>query len=107
MGGMKIHTHIEVVPCIKLNEQFHLESLVILAVQKGDITIHCKFVSYLLIAGDLFFMMRGAVTKIRAASLDLEFLGIGYQKDYLKKQRIALLFKGIYVMEELPEKVVF
>lgn len=89
-GGMNVSSQVELLPVFALNEPFRSNSYAVLVITRGSMSFNYDFVSYILTELDIFFVVPGAMFEIMTLSADVELLGLGFQRDYLKKQGIFM-----------------
>lgn len=85
-GGMKVHSHLDILPNFVCNEPFRSNAFAMFVVQKGEFSFQCNFVPYTLNKQDIFFVLPNSMVEIITISDDLEFLGMGFSMDYPKQQ---------------------
>lgn len=89
-GGMSVNSQVDLLPVFALNEPFRSNSFAVVIMKRGSMTFNYDLVSYTLKELDVFFVVPGAMFEIITFSADVEFLGLGFQRDYLKKQGVFL-----------------
>lgn len=91
-NGAKIHvlTSAEIKPFLIFNEPFRSNSFAIILVRKGTFVFQNNFVKYALKAKDLYLVTPGSLCELHEMSDDLEFISMGFKKEYLKEQGVFL-----------------
>lgn len=85
-GGMKVHSHQEILPNFVLFEPFRSNAFAVFVIQEGEFSFKCNFVSYTLKTQDVFFVLPDSMIEITQISEDIAFLGMGFNRNYPKKQ---------------------
>lgn len=89
-GKMNVLTSDEIIPLMIFNEPFRSNSFAIIVVQKGSLTFQNNFVKNIVNAKDVYLVTPGSLCELHEMSDDLEFISMGFKKEYLKEQGVFL-----------------
>lgn len=89
-GGVTVLTNTEIKPLLLYNESFTASSYAIIVVQKGSLVFQRNFVKYTMLAHDMYMVAPGSLCELYELSEDVEFICLGFRKEYLKEQAVFL-----------------
>lgn len=101
--AMDVLTSNQIIPLLRLNEPFRSNSFAIIAVQRGSFVFQYNFVRYELAAHDVYLISPGAWCELHNITEDIEFISLGFKRDYLKHQGIFL--KGAEILQVFASEV--
>ena len=85
-GQMNVLTGEEIKPLLVFNEAFRSSSFAIILVLKGSFVIQKDFVKNTLAANELHLIAPGHICEVIEMSDDLDFITLGFKKEYLNDQ---------------------
>ncbi len=85
-GQINVLTSNEIKPLLVFNEAFRSSSFAIILVLKGSFVIQKDFVDNTLTANDLHLIAPGHICEVLAMSDDLDFITLGFKKEFLNDQ---------------------
>jgi AraC-like DNA-binding protein len=89
-GKMNVLTSAEIKPLLLFNEPFRSSSFAFIVVQKGWFVFQNNFVKNTMKAKDIYLVTPGSLCELHEMSDDIEFISMGFKKDYLKEQGVFL-----------------
>lgn len=93
---MNVLTHTEIMPRLRFNEPFRASSFAVIVVQKGTFTFQNNFVKTTMKAKDMHLVTPGSLCELYEMSEDIEFISIGFKREYLKEQ--GVFFNGAEIV---------
>ncbi|WP_199118785.1 AraC family transcriptional regulator [Pedobacter sp. ASV28] len=90
LGRMNVLTHHEIIPYLVLSQPFRSNSFAVIVVQEGVFKFQNNFVKYTLGKGDVYLVTPGSMCELFEVSDDVQFISMGFKKDYLKEQGVFL-----------------
>jgi AraC-like DNA-binding protein len=89
-GKMNVLSSAEIKPLMIFNEPFRSNSFAVIVVQKGSLVFQNNFVKNTMNAKDIYLVTPGSLCELHEMSDDLEFISMGFKKEYLKEQGVFL-----------------
>ncbi len=89
-GKMNVFTSIEIKRMMRFNEPFRSNSFAVILVKNGTLLFQSNFAKNILKAKDVFLVTPGSICELLEMSADIDFITLGFKKDYLKEQGIFL-----------------
>ncbi len=89
-GKMNVFTSAEIKPMMRFNEPFRSNSFAIMLVKSGTLIFQSNFAKNTLKAQDVYLVTPGSICELLHMSADVEFITLGFKRDYLKEQGVFL-----------------
>lgn len=89
-GKMNVFTSVEIKPMMRYNEPFRSNSFAIILVKNGSLLLQSNFAKNTLKAKDVYLVTPGSICELLDLSVDVEFVTLGFKREYLKEQGVFL-----------------